>query len=218
MSSVSTGRPGPDWRSAWYDEEDLIDAAVEVLRTDASAAGGLGAVVVYLPERLSRHGGQLLEAVAEVGDLVVLAGTTGDRRADTEVELSVRRIGRRPTAAIAPPATSTRWPWSTAGRTRIVTVSDCDEEVRAAVRAVVDAARAGTPLDRMAILHASPEPYARLAHEQLTAAGIALNGAAVMPLTARVAGRTLLQLLRAARERVPARGRLRLVGRGPAPS
>ena len=42
---------------------------------------------------------------------------------------------------------------------------------------------------------ASPEPYARLAHEQLSAAGIALNGAAVMPLTARVAGRTLLELL-----------------------
>ena len=41
------------------------------------------------------------------------------------------------------------------------------------MRAVVDAARAGTPLDRMAILHASPEPYARLAHEQLSAAGIA---------------------------------------------
>ncbi len=80
-------------------------------------------------------------------------------------------------------------------RTRIVTVSDCDEEVRAAVRVVVDAARAGTPLDRIALLHASPEPYARLAHEQLGAAGIPLNGAAIMPLTARVLGRTLLGLL-----------------------
>ena len=81
------------------------------------------------------------------------------------------------------------------GRTRIVTVSDCDEEVRTAVRVVVDEARAGTPLDRIAILHASPEPYARLAHEQLSAADIPLNGAAVMPLTARVLGRTLLGLL-----------------------
>ena len=63
------------------------------------------------------------------------------------------------------------------------------------MRAIVDAARDGTPLDRMAILHASPEPYARLAHEQLAAAGLGLNGAAVMPLTARVAGRTLLGLL-----------------------
>ena len=98
------------------------------------------------------------------------------------------------TGPAALPPTAGAWPSSTRERTRIVTVSDCDEEVRAAVRAVVDAARAGTPLDRIAILHASPEPYARLAHEQLTAAGIPLNGAAVMPLTARVAGRTLLQL------------------------
>ena len=80
-------------------------------------------------------------------------------------------------------------------RTKIITASDCDEEVRAAVRVIVDAARDGTPLDRMAILHASPTPYARLVHEQLAAAGLELNGAAVMPLTARVAGRTLLGLL-----------------------
>jgi RecB family exonuclease len=79
-------------------------------------------------------------------------------------------------------------------RTRILTVSDCDEEVRAAVRCIVNAARAGTPLDRVAVLHASPVPYARLAQEQLAAAGIALNGAAVMPLTSRLVGRTLLGL------------------------
>ncbi len=82
-----------------------------------------------------------------------------------------------------------------ADRTRIVTVSDADEEVREAVRAVIDAVRAGTPLDRIALLHASPEPYARLAYEQLSAAGVAMNGPSVMPLTARVAGRTLLGLL-----------------------
>jgi hypothetical protein len=80
------------------------------------------------------------------------------------------------------------------GRTSIVTTSDGDEEVRAAVRVVVDAVRGGTRLDRIAMLHASPEPYARLAHEHLHAAGIATNGAAVVPLAARVAGRTLLEL------------------------
>jgi ATP-dependent helicase/nuclease subunit B len=179
-------------RSRWYDEEDLIDAAAEALRSPVPAPADLGAVIVYLPQRLSRHGGQLLGTVADTGTLTVVAGTTGEARADDEVARSVRRIG----AAPAPPPEGLD-PLAVVDtqRTRIVTVSDCDEEVRAAVRAVIDAARAGTPLDRMAILHASPEPYARLAHEQLTAAGIALNGAAVMPLTARVAGRTLLQLL-----------------------
>ena len=52
----------------------------------------------------------------------------------------------------------------------------------------------GCPLERIAILYATPEPYARLVHEQLDAAGIAHNGASVVPLTARVAGRTLLGL------------------------
>jgi hypothetical protein len=178
----------------WYDEEDLVDSAVHVLRTDSVAVGGLGSVIVYLPERLSRHGGELLKAVGQMGNLLVIAGTTGDARADAEVELSVRRSG----ASGVGSRTGSVDPMAAVGpeRTRIITVSDCDEEVRAAVRAVVDAARAGTPLDRIAILHASPEPYARLAHEQLAASGIPLNGAAVMPLTARVAGRTLLQLLK----------------------
>ena len=47
----------------------------------------------------------------------------------------------------------------------------------------------------MAILHASPEPYDRLVREQLVAAGIPVNGATDVPVSARVAGRTLLQLL-----------------------
>jgi hypothetical protein len=177
----------------WYDEEDLIDAAIQVLSTDESAISGLGSVIVYLPERLSLHGGRLLSTVAERGEVLVLAGTTGDPAADAEVAMSVRRLNGTETGSglgqLDPLLVVA------ADRTRIITASDCDEEVREAVRSVVDATRAGTPLDRIAILHTSPEPYARLVHEQLSAAGIRFNGAAVMPLTARVAGRTLLQML-----------------------
>ena len=61
--------------SDWYDEEDLIDSAIEALRADGSATAGLGAVVVHLPERLSRHGGMILKTIGERGHLVVLAGT-----------------------------------------------------------------------------------------------------------------------------------------------
>ena len=82
-----------------------------------------------------------------------------------------------------------------ADRTRLVLASDADDEVRVAVRAVVDAVRAGTPLDRIAVLYASAEPYARLVHEHLAAAGITTNGPAVVPLAGRVAGRVLLDLL-----------------------
>ncbi|MGH9017851.1 MAG: hypothetical protein ACRDY1_08915, partial [Acidimicrobiales bacterium] len=176
---------------AWYDEEDLIDAASAAVRGAGPAMAGLGSVIAFLPERLSRHGADLLRAVGTTGGLGVIAGRTGRADADAEVLRSLRRLGH----AGDDDAGGTDGAARSTATTRIVTTSDSDEEVRAAVRAVVAAARAGTPLDRMAILHASPVPYARLAHEQLAAAGIAANGAAVVPLTARVAGRTLLHLL-----------------------
>jgi hypothetical protein len=185
--------------SAFYDEEDLLKSATEALQKDEAAAGRLGTVIVYLPERLSRHGGALLAAVGEASEVIVLAGSTGDAHADAEVERSVQRIDA--SGAGTYPGDDKAIDIVSTDKTRILTVSDCDEEVRAAVRCIVDAARAGTPLDRMAVLHASPVPYARLAHEQLVAAGIALNGAAVMPLTSRLVGRTLLGLFTLPRSR-----------------
>jgi ATP-dependent helicase/nuclease subunit B len=176
---------------AWYDEEDLITAAIAVL--DAGGPRDLGSTVVYLPQRVSLHGARLLHAVASAAPLSIVAGLCGDERADAEVAASVARITgsegpqRRPVVDAMTIVDSTR--------TRIVTTSDGDEEVRAAVRAVMDAVRRGTPLERIAVLYPTEIPYARLVHEQLAAAGIAANGIAPIPLTARVAGRTILGLL-----------------------
>ncbi len=97
--------------------------------------------------------------------------------------------------------------------TDVVSASDADDEVRAIVRGVVDAMRAGVPLERMAVLYGTKEPYARLLHEHLTAAGIAHNGASVRTLADSVLGRSLLGLLRARRSRLPARRRDRVVRR-----
>ena len=48
----------------FYDEEDLLDSAAEALQqNDDGRRRGSGPVIVYLPERLSRHGGALLSAV-----------------------------------------------------------------------------------------------------------------------------------------------------------
>jgi ATP-dependent helicase/nuclease subunit B len=174
---------------AWSDEEDLLDAAAGVAGEQVAAE--LGALVVHLPQRISRHGGRLIAALAEHVSTTLIAGTTGDEAADAEVRTSLSRMGVGSEQLAAPVV---GLPVAT-DRTTVLTASDADEEVRAAVRAVVDAARAGTRLDRIAVLHASPEPYARLAHEQLAAAGMHTNGAAVVPLSARTAGRTLLDLL-----------------------
>ena len=177
---------------SWYDEEDLLDAATEVIRAGSGVVEGLGRVVVYLPERLTRHGAALLQALAEETELVVVAGTCGDPAADAD---SARSVGWLAGPGVEPPNGPDPLWMVDVERTRVVTVSDADEEVRAALRAIVAAVRTGTPLDRIAVLFARPEPYARLAYEQLTAARLTVNGTAVMPLTARVAARTLLGLL-----------------------
>jgi ATP-dependent helicase/nuclease subunit B len=177
LHRAARDRLAPDW----YDEEDLMAAGT----TAIAQAADLGKVIIYLPQRLSLHAATFLRTI----DVTVLAGTTADSRADTDVIRSLNRLGHFELS----PLESGRV--ASTARTRILTASDAEDEVRAAVRAVIDAVRSGTPLDRIAILHASPEPYARLAHEQLSAAEIPTNGASVIPLSARVTGRTLLQLL-----------------------
>lgn len=168
----------------FYDEQDLTLAAIEEVEVTPFPEP----VVVYLPQRTSQHGAGLIAALAANGAVSVLAGTTGRAGADSDVARSLARITG---AAVAdPPEVATN-----AKTTTFVSCSDADEEVRTAVRTVVDAARSGTPLDLVAILHASPEPYARLVHEHLRAAGIPANGAAVVPLSARIAGRSLLGLI-----------------------
>lgn len=173
----------------WYDEEDLMASAVERLAASHRSGAELGAVVVHLPQRLGLHAARLLRAVAEVAPTTVIAGHTGVAAADAEVTTSLDRLGLD---AESPPPVDLP---VTAATTCIVTTSDADDEVRCAVRRVVDAAGGGTPLDRIAILHPGSDPYARLVHEHLEAAGIALNGASAVPLAARVAGRVLTGVL-----------------------
>jgi RecB family exonuclease len=174
----------------WYDEQDLLVAAATVARDDRIAVERLGRVVVHLPQRLTRTAAELLRAIDGTGSVVVLAGTCGDARADSEVIRGIGRLG-----AVEPPPVVDSSAVADAARTRVLSASDADDEVRAAVRAVVREVTDGTPLERIAILHASPEPYAGLVHERLAAAGIPSNGAAVVPLAARALGRTLLRLL-----------------------
>ncbi|MEX0791241.1 MAG: PD-(D/E)XK nuclease family protein, partial [Actinomycetota bacterium] len=140
---------------------------------------------------LSIHSGRLIASLERRTHITVIAGTTGSPRADAEAATSLARIG----CTSDQPAEFDPCDLATETRTRFVTASDADEEVRAAVRAVIDAVRSGTPLDRIAILHASPQPYARVIHDQLAAAGIGYNGASVMKLSQRPAGRVLLQML-----------------------
>jgi ATP-dependent helicase/nuclease subunit B len=174
----------------WYDEAHLTEAAVDAVRTEpARVARELGHLVVHLPQDLLQRQSRLVVAVAEVCPTTVVAGFTGAVAADAGVRRSLARVGAEPPAADVPPVPGP------GDATRVLTASDADDEVRAAVRAVVDAARDGLPLERIAILFGAREPYGRLVHEHLEAAGVPRNGAAVRPLAGSVAGRALLDLL-----------------------
>ena len=78
---------------------------------------------------------------------------------------------------------------------RILSASDPDDEVRAAVRLVVQWTQEGVRLGRIAVVYGNADQYARLVHEQLTAAGIPLNGNPVRALGDMLLGRTLRSLL-----------------------
>ena len=86
---------------AWYDEQDLMRSAASVLASDPAVSAELGTVVMYLPQRLTRHAQLLFDAIATASDVTVLAGITGDPRADADVVAAVRHLS--PTAP-GPPA------------------------------------------------------------------------------------------------------------------
>jgi hypothetical protein len=173
---------------AWYDEHDLMRAACDAIEEGSPLVRELGTIVCFLPQRWSTPAARVLRALSERADVLVIAALTGEPRADATVVASLARVGVKldenalTTVNPEPP-------------TAVVSASDADDEVRAVVREVVDAMRAGVALERMAVCYGVNEPYARLVHEQLEAAGIAHNGGAVRTLHDSVFGAALLRLL-----------------------
>lgn len=223
----------------FHDEQDLIRDAVEALARGSASVTELGAVIVFLPQRLTSGQARLLRATAERTAVTVIAGKTGAADADAAVKVSLDRLGLVPDpvpvfeAAEADPAACFRAPLfpgpdeeaqaaglpgtdreaqaaglpetGRGGRTsgfpgnggglRALSVSDPDDEVRHAVRAVVETARAGVGLGRCAIVYGSADPYARLIGDALDSAGIEWCGAAVRTAETSLLGRSLLAML-----------------------
>ena len=186
----------------FHDEQDLIGDATEALARGAAPVE-LGPVIVFLPQRLTAGQARLLGAVAGRTTVTVIAGKTGAADADASVKVSLARLGLAsdPAAAFeaaeADPAACFRAPGPSGagGELRALSVSDPDDEVRHAVRAVLDAARAGANLGRCAVLYGSADPYARLVGDALDSAGIEWYGAAVRTAETSLLGRSLLAML-----------------------
>ncbi len=170
--------------AAWYDEADLYAVATEAVRR--AAPDGLRSLVLHLPQELSGLALDFVRALGEVIDVRLVLQITGDESADADSRTIVEALGLNHAAPevtmIPPPAT-------------IISTTDADDEVRTAVRAVLDAARAGTPFERIAVLWPAQRPYARLVEHHLSNADIPWNGRPGTTVTERLAPRLILDLL-----------------------
>ena len=173
----------------FHDERDLLTEATKLVRSGRlDTLADLGRVVLYLPQRLNSASLDLLAALGSaLAGFTVLAGSCGDEQADAPVAAVVRRLAGA--EAWRPSAVPVSVP------TRIIAVPDADEEVRTALRGVVEAIRRGVPLERIAVLYGRRDPYARLLADQLKAAELPFSGPSARPLTESVLGRFLLGLL-----------------------
>lgn len=174
----------------WYTEVGLTAAAKAALPRTSTAE--IGSLIVHLPQEMPAGAAEFLGLLAAHVPATVVAALTGSPEADRAVLATLQRLGASP----RPTGLRTDRAWPTApSTTRIISTSDADEEVRVAVRSVVDAAHQRVPLERMAVLYPAQEPYARLAQEQFTAAGIPTNGAAPAALDQSALGRVYTRLL-----------------------
>lgn len=171
--------------AGYYDESDLLEAAAQAVRAGHPGAREAGALILYLPRRVSGSMASLLEAAAAGPGAAAIIGLTGDAQVDALARDSAGRLERlgptRESEQASAPAADT-----------VASLPDPEEEVRHAIRQAMALARAGTPLHRMAILYQQPAHYALLAHEVLTSAGVPHNGPPVRRLNRTLAGRTVL--------------------------
>ena len=167
----------------WYDEADLFETAIDRLDTAPPEAP----IVAFLPRPELGWQSELLRRLAGAVDFELLVETTGVPDVDADVlAFAGETVGATPVDDHPP----------TPGRSVTVhSTTDADDEVRHAVRQVVDAARAGTPLARIAVLWPSDRPYARLVEHHLDAAGVPWNGRPGTLVTERLVPRFLLDLL-----------------------
>ncbi|QGG41839.1 PD-(D/E)XK nuclease family protein [Aeromicrobium yanjiei] len=184
----------------WYDETALLEAATR--RIDEGYK--VSAMILYLPQELSLAESAFAQALGQSGELVVIAGLTGARRADELVHRSLRRIGA-----------STAWSPKIATAAKIINASDSDDEVRSVVREVVESLQT-TPGHRIAVLYASASPYARLLHEQLLTAGVTVNGPGVRAVHERASARFLTEVLALVDNDVPRADLFRALANAPA--
>ncbi len=181
-----------------YDEVDLCRAAAAHVRA-------VGPVVLHLPEWLFPAQRGLVSALAEVVDVRILLGATGDFTADAAASAWVPRLG----IEVFPPV------FTPVDATEQRSVPDADDEARHAVRWLLARRAEGTPFHRMAICYTAAVPYRRSLHRHLEAAGITSNGPSMVTVGETIAGRFVRLALSLAGTGLRRDAVMQLVGAGP---
>ena len=175
-------------KDTWYDGQDLNDLAIEALESDSigDILKEFGPVIIYLPQRVTRSQGLMVSTLAQETQVVIVAGLTGNDKADRVVLESVGHMGGKLDAIpeINQPHGQ-----------RVVSTASADEEIRVAVREVVNAARDGIPLSRIAVLCGGGKPVFRQMQDHLQVAGIQCSGPSGHTLADTLVGRVVLALL-----------------------
>lgn len=169
----------------WFDEADLLASTIARVRSGIELSDE---AIAFLPRPERGLTADLFEAIGERTRLHVLVEWTGVDAVDAESAAFAEAIGS-PIEPLALPPAPLR------SSTRVVSTTDADEEVRHAVRRLVDAARDGTAFARMALVWPTDRPYARLVEHHLDAAGLPWNGRPGTLVTERLVPRFLLDLL-----------------------
>lgn len=175
--------------NGFFDENDLMEAAAEVLSGDSPMARETGDIVLYLPRDVPRPlGAMLTNAARSAGrELHAIFGLTGDPEVDAVTEAAAQDLGAPVRSECAPPSA-----------TRVISATEPEEEVREAIRQAMALTREGIPLHRIAFVYGSAEVYAGLLDDALSSAGIPHNGPSNRRLSQTIAGRTILGLPRLA--------------------
>ena len=174
--------------AAFYDDEDLAEAATEAVRS-GSAYGleDLGSIIFFRVRGLTPSQTSLVQALAEDSRCTALLGLTGDPDADrSTLALTESALGKansyHPVHPVGP-------------RAHLLVAPNAHQELRWVIRRIMQRAEDGTPFHRMAVLYRKDAPYGTLIREELALARIPVAGPNTASLADTAVGSSLIGLL-----------------------
>ncbi|MDP7068023.1 MAG: PD-(D/E)XK nuclease family protein, partial [Acidimicrobiales bacterium] len=168
-------------RGQWFDEFDLFESKDLAAETVAD----LGKLVLFLPQQLVANEIAFLSRLAEISPIVALIGVTGAGEADRDPKRIANSFGAR----LSPPNVDP------SSASKVMSVSDPDDEVRSTVRSVVGLLDHGVAAHQIAVLYPHRDPYGRLLEEHLNASDICFSGVSSRTVANSMPGRFIATLL-----------------------